>query len=132
MLVTRETDYAVRTVLYLAKNRNHMASVTEVAHAMHIPKSFLAKLLQRLVRSHILTSSRGVNGGFQLVQKPSEITLLSIMEAVQGPAGINVCAIDSKLCKLSSTCAVHPVWVEIRKEVEKRLKRETIGKLIDR
>lgn len=132
MLVTRETDYAVRTVLYLAKNRNRMASVTEVAHAMHIPKSFLAKLLQRLVRSHILTSSRGVNGGFQLVQKPSEITLLSIMEAVQGPAGINVCAIDSKLCKLSSTCAVHPVWVEIRKEVEKRLKRETIGKLIDK
>src|SRR5512143_910276 len=132
MLVTRETDYAVRTVLYLAKNRNRMASVTEVAHAMHIPKSFLAKLLQRLVRSHILTSSRGVNGGFQLVQKPSKITLLSIMEAVQGPAGINVCAIDSKRCKLSSTCAVHPVWVEIRKEVEKRLKRETINKLIDR
>ncbi len=132
MLVTRETDYAVRTVLYLAKNRDRTASVTEVAHAMQIPKSFLAKLLQRLVRSHILTSSRGVNGGFQLAQKPSEITLLSIMEAVQGPAGINVCAIDSKRCNLSSACAVHPVWVEIRKEVEKRLKRETIGRLIDR
>jgi Rrf2 family protein len=132
MLVTRETDYAVRTVLYLAKNRDRTASVTEVAHAMQIPKSFLAKLLQRLVRSHILTSSRGVNGGFQLAQKPSDITLLSIIESVQGPAGINVCAIDSKRCKLSSTCAVHPVWVEIRKEVEKRLKRETIGKLIDR
>ena len=132
MLVTRETDYAVRTVLYLAKNRDRTASVTEVAHAMQIPKSFLAKLLQRLVRSHILTSSRGVNGGFQLAQKPSEITLLSIMEAVQGPAGINVCAIDSKRCKLSSTCAVHPVWVEMRKEVEKRLKKETIAKLADR
>jgi Rrf2 family protein len=132
MLVTRETDYAVRTVLYLAKIRDRTASVTEVAHAMQIPKSFLAKLLQRLVRCHILTSSRGVNGGFQLAQKPSEITLLSIMEAVQGPAGINVCAIDSKRCKLSSTCAVHPVWVEMRKEVEKRLKRETIAKLVDR
>ena len=132
MLVTRETDYAVRTVLYLAKNRDRTASVTEVAHAMQIPKSFLAKLLQRLVRRHILTSSRGVNGGFQLAQKPSEITLLSIMEAVQGPAGINVCAIDSKRCKLSSTCAVHPVWVEMRKEVEKRLKRETIAKLVNR
>jgi len=132
MLVTRETDYAVRTVLYLAKNRDRTASVKEVAKVMQIPKSFLAKLLQRLVRSHILTSMRGVNGGFQLAQLPSEITLLSIVEAVQGPAGINVCAIDSKRCKLSSTCAVHPVWVEIRKEVEKRLKRETIGKLIDK
>jgi Rrf2 family protein len=99
---------------------------------MHIPKSFLAKLLQRLVRSHLLLSSRGVNGGFQLAQKPSEITLLSIMEAVQGPAGINVCAIDSRRCRMSATCAVHPVWVEIRKEVERRLKRETIAKLIGR
>jgi Rrf2 family protein len=78
---------------------------------MHIPKSFLAKLLQRLVRSHLLTSSRGVNGGFQIAQKPSEITLLSIMEAVQGPVGI-ICAIDSRRRRVSTTCTVHPVWVE--------------------
>ena len=130
MLVTRETDYAVRTVLYLARDGSRLASVTEIAQSMHIPKSFLAKLLQRLVRSNILTSMRGVNGGFQLAQKPSDITLLSIMEAVQGPAGINVCAIDSKRCKLSSSCSVHPVWVEIRKEVERRLKRATIANLL--
>lgn len=130
MLVTRETDYAVRTVLYLARQDGRMVSVTEIAHAMHIPKSFLAKLLQRLVRSHILASSRGAKGGFLLARKPSEISLLSIVEAVQEPAGINVCAIDSNRCKLSSSCAVHPVWVDIRKEVEKRLKKETIDKLI--
>ncbi len=130
MLVTRETDYAVRTVVYLAQQKDRMVSVTEIAHAMHIPKSFLAKLLQRLVRSNILASSRGAKGGFLLARKPSDIDLLSIMEAMQGPAGINVCAIDSKRCSLSASCVVHPVWVEIRKEVEKRLKRETIGKLI--
>jgi Rrf2 family protein len=130
MLITRETDYAVRTVLYLARDRDRTANVTEVAHAMHIPKSFLAKVLQRLVRHHILTSMRGVKGGFRLARKPSEISLLDIMEAVQGPAGINVCAIDSKRCHLSATCSVHPVWVEIRQELEKRLKRQTIGKLV--
>ncbi len=130
MLVTRETDYAVRTVLYLARNRDRMASVTEVAHAMQIPKSFLAKILQRLVRSHILASMRGVKGGFVLAVKPSEITLLDIMESVQGPTGINVCAIDSRRCRLSNTCSVHPVWVQIRKEVERRLKKQTIAKLL--
>ncbi len=130
MLVTRETDYAVRTVLYLARERDRNANVTEIAQAMQIPKSFLAKILQRLVRHHILQSMRGVKGGFLLAKKPSEITLLAVMEAIQGPAGINVCAIDSRRCRMSSTCAVHPVWVEIRKEVEKRLKRETIGRLI--
>ncbi len=130
MLVTRETDYAVRTVLYLARNGTRMASVTEIAHAMQIPKSFLAKILQRLVRSHILASMRGVRGGFMLAVKPSEISLLDIMESVQGPAGINVCAIDSRRCRLSNTCSVHPVWVQIRKDVERRLKTQTIAKLL--
>jgi Rrf2 family protein len=130
MLVTRETDYAVRTILYLAKERNRTASVTEVAQAMHIPKSFLAKILQRLVKSKILTSTRGVNGGFQLAKKTSDISLLSIMEAIQGPAGINLCAVDSRKCKWSADCSVHPVWVDIRKEVERRLRKQTIAELM--
>jgi Rrf2 family protein len=132
MLVTRETDYAVRTVLYLARNKDRLISVTEIADAMQIPKSFLAKLLQRLVKSNLLKSSRGVNGGFQLARKPSEVTLLMIMEAMQGPAGINICAIDSMRCSLSSSCSIHPVWVDIRKEVEKRLNKVTIAKLINK
>lgn len=130
MLVTRETDYAVRTVLYLARNRGKKVSVTEIASVMEIPKTFLAKLLQRLVKQHLLLSARGVNGGFQLAKKPSEISLLDIMEAMQGPAGINRCAIDSRRCSLSSTCTVHPIWVDIRKAVEKKMGKVTIAKLI--
>jgi Rrf2 family protein len=132
MLVTRETDYAVRTVLYLAKNSDRRVSVTEIAEAMSIPKSFLAKLLQRLVKNHVLLSSRGVNGGFALAKKASAISLLDVMEVMQGPAAINVCAIDSGRCKMSSTCTVHPVWVDIRREVERRLAKTTISKLIQR
>ncbi len=130
MLITRETDYAVRTVLYLAREQDRTASVTEVARTMHIPKSFLAKILQRLVRSRILKSRRGVNGGFQLARKPSDITLFSITEVIQCPAGINLCAVNSKKCKWSATCSVHPVWVDIRKEVERRLKKQTIAGLV--
>jgi Rrf2 family protein len=132
MLITRETDYAVRTIVYLAKDPDQVASATEIAKAMHIPKSFLAKILQRLVRCGMLTSSRGASGGFRLIKKASEISLLDILTAFQGPAGINTCAVDKKRCKLSSTCAVHPIWVDIRKEVEARLKRETIEKIINR
>jgi Rrf2 family protein len=129
MLVTRETDYAVRCVLYLAREKDLVANVTEISHAMQIPKTFLAKILQRLIRSKIVGSLRGMNGGFKLAKKPVDISLLDIMEAIQGPAGINVCAVDSKKCQRSSSCAVHPVWVDIRKEVENRLKKETIDKL---
>ncbi len=130
MLITRETDYAVRTVLYLAREGNRIANVTEVAHAMHIPESFLAKILQRLTKSNILVSSRGVKGGFKLAKKPSEISLLDILMSIQGAATINLCVIDSKKCKLSATCSVHPVWVDIRKEIEKRLQKHTIDALM--
>jgi len=132
MLVTRETDYAVRTVLYLAKNGDRRVSVTEIAGAMSIPKSFLAKLLQRLVRNHVLLSSRGVNGGFTLAKKASAISLLDVMEVMQGPAAINVCAIDSGRCNMSAACTVHPVWVDIRREVERKLAKTTIARLIRR
>ena len=130
MLVTRETDYAVRCVLYLANDKDRFASVTEISKAMHIPKTFLAKILQRLVRNKIVESIRGMKGGFRIAKKPAEISLLDVMEAIQGCAVINVCAVDSKLCNRSSVCAVHPIWVEIRREVEQRLKRETIDKLM--
>jgi len=130
MLVTRETDYAVRCVLYLAKDKDQVSSVTEVSRNMHIPKTFLAKIFQRLVRAGLVVSVRGMNGGFSLAKRPSEISLLDIMVAIQGPAGINVCAVNSKKCRRSSTCAVHPVWVELRKEVDRRLREQTIDKLV--
>lgn len=130
MLVTREADYAIRTVVYLSREEERKANVTEIARAMHIPKSFLAKILQRLVRNGILSSTRGVMGGFRLARKPAEISLLDIMEAIQGPASVNLCVVEGKKCSLKSTCCVHPIWVELRKDIEKRLQKQTIAALL--
>ena len=130
MLVTRKTDYAVRCVLYLAQANEQITNVTEVSRMMHIPKTFLAKIFQKLVRAGLVESIRGMNGGFRLAKKPSDISLLDIMDAIQGPLCVNVCAVDSRKCTRSSTCSVHPVWVELRKDVNKRLQEQTIAKLI--
>jgi Rrf2 family protein len=129
MLVTRETDYAVRCILYLAQDEDQISNVTEVSRKMQIPKTFLAKIFQRLVRAGLVESIRGMNGGFRLAKKPSEISLLDIMEAIQGPSCINVCAVDSKKCKRSAFCSVHPFWVELRQEVNRRMQGQTIDKL---
>jgi Rrf2 family protein len=129
MLVTRKTDYAVRCVLYLARDKDQVSNVTEVSKAMHIPKSFLAKIFQKLVRAGMVESIRGMNGGFRLAKKPSEISLLDIMTAIQGPAAINLCAVDSRKCRRSSTCSVHPVWVELRRDVNRKLQEQTIDQL---
>jgi Rrf2 family protein len=132
MLVTRETDYAIRCVLYLAKDQDQISSVTEVSRNMHIPKTFLAKIFQRLVRAGLVESIRGMNGGFRLAKAPSKISLLDIMAAIQGQCCVNVCAVDSKKCRRSSTCAVHPVWVDLRKEMDRRLREQTIDMMIKR
>lgn len=130
MYVTREADYGVRCVLYLARKAQIVATVNEIAKAMHIPKSFLAKIVQRLVKAGIVKSVRGVGGGFFLAKKPESISILDVIKAIQGDSAINRCAIDKKMCRLSKTCSVHPIWVELRSIIEKRLQEENFAKLI--
>jgi Rrf2 family protein len=100
-----------------------VAIVSEIAEAKGIPKSFLAKILQKLVDAKIVKSFKGMKGGFQLVKKPVDISLLDVVEAIEGPVAMNICAVDRGKCRFSGECAVHPVWVDIRRDVEERLKK---------
>ena len=132
MLITRETDYAIRCVLYLAGKRGQRVVVDEIAKQMLIPKHYLAKILQRMVREGYVESTRGIGGGYRLLSAPARLSLYDIMFAIQGAAPVNVCAVDRGRCRRSAACSVHPVWVDVRRDVEKRLKRETIAKLLKR
>ncbi len=122
MQITRKTDYAIRCVHYLANKQGTVIMIDEIAREMCIPKSFLAKILQKLTMASIVKSYRGVKGGFQLARHPGKINLLDVIEAAEGPVAMNVCARDKRRCRLVNTCAIHPVWIEVRKEVEKILK----------
>ncbi len=129
MYVTRKADYAIRCVLYLAKNTGRITTVDEISNAMYVPKSFLAKILQRLMKAGIVSSTRGIKGGFQLAKDPKDINLLEVIEAIQGLSAANICAIDKRMCSLSGRCTVHPIWVKIREKVEQELKKENFAKL---
>ena len=129
MQITRETDYAIRCVLYLTARTDRTVMVDEIAREMATPKSFLAKILQKLVRAGIVKSFRGVKGGFRLERKPEEITLLDVIEATQGVIALNVCAVDDTVCGFSSTCVVHPVWVKLRGEFNDLLKQHNFAEI---
>ncbi len=129
MQITRQTDYALRCVYYLAGKNGEVVMIEEISREMSIPRSFLAKILQRLVKAGIAKSHRGVKGGFTLARRPREVSIYDVMLAIEGPVAMNICAVDRKLCNRSPQCKIHPVWVGIRKELEKMLRKENFAKL---
>lgn len=129
MQITRQSDYAIRCVYYLSGKPGAVTMIEEIAREMSIPQSFLAKILQKLAKAGIVKSHRGAKGGFSIARKPRDISLYDVLVAIEGPIAVNVCAVDKKLCDLSSQCKIHPVWVGVRKEIEKTLKEENFEKL---
>jgi len=122
MEITRETDYAIRCVYYLSRNRDTVSMVDEIARSMSIPKSFLAKIVQKLAKAGIVKSYRGMKGGFQLAKEPAKLNLYDVIEAIQGEVFINRCAVDNKFCSRRARCAIHPIWKVIGQRLMEQLK----------
>ena len=125
MQITRQADYAIRAVRYLAKQGPNQRSATStVAQEMKIPPSFLAKIISQLSIAGLLHTSRGARGGVTLARDAKDISLLDVVEAIDGPILLNECVGDPADCVFSDDCLVHPIWVEAQETLVKRL-RET-------
>lgn len=90
-LLSRNTDYAVRAVCFMARKEKDTVSVTELVRALKIPRAFLRKILQVLNKKGLLVSHKGSGGGFTLARRPAEIYLVDLMEAFQGSFKLNEC-----------------------------------------
>lgn len=92
MMITRATEYASLTMLYLAKQPAGKLSFTaEIAEAEHIPAAFLVKVIPRLVKAGLVVSRRGSSGGLEIAKDPKTITLRHVLEAVEGEIAANLC-----------------------------------------
>jgi Rrf2 family transcriptional regulator, iron-sulfur cluster assembly transcription factor len=124
MQITRQGDYGIRSVLYLARQPfKKISFVTEISEEYKIPRSFLAKILQKLVKARIVRSYRGVKGGFSLAKQSRDITLLEVLEAIEGKMCINVCLADKKKCGFSKNCPVSSVWATAQAKFTDTLKK---------
>ena len=123
MQVTREGDYGIRSVLYLARQPFKKVSfVNEISEDYKIPRSFLAKILQKLVKAKIVRSYRGVKGGFSLAKQARDITVLDVLEAIQGKLALNICITDKKKCSFSRQCPTHYLWINVQSKMSDMLK----------
>jgi Rrf2 family protein len=115
MQITRQADYAVRAVLYLAKipDRGRAATI-RIAQEKKIPPSFLAKIVSQLSLAGVVQTSRGARGGVSLARPAEEISLLDVVEAIDGPINLNQCVPDPSACEFSPECPVHGIWCHLQ------------------
>ena len=132
MQITRAAEYAIRGVLYLCSQpQGSVCLLSEISEHQQIPPSFLSKIFQGLARAGIVSSTRGTGGGFTLVKDPDEITLLDVLEAIEGQIALNVCLLNGNSCDNRPTCAVHEVWHEAQDCLIELLKRRSFAELAE-
>jgi len=113
MLVTRAADYGLQGMMHLAGlSDGKEAYVAEIARQCQVPSSFLAKIFQSLSKAGLVKSHRGAKGGFCLAKPPEDITILDVIQAVEGPVLLNKCFIAGTDCKNYPDCPVHEVLEE--------------------
>jgi Rrf2 family iron-sulfur cluster assembly transcriptional regulator len=129
--LSRKGDYAIRGMLYLARQKDGTISlIKDIASAVKVPQSFLAKIFQDFNKIGLVKSTRGAGGGFSLGKPAEEISLFDIVTAIEGPIKPNRCIMANNACSFKKTCPVHPVWLTMRDNIEAQLKEVTLKELI--
>ena len=130
MQMTRAADYALRAMLHLAAlPHGCRVSSSDLAHAAEVPDTFLAKVLQKLVTRGLVISYRGQGGGFQLALPAARITLLEVVEAVDGPIFLTCCVNPAEGCNRHPWCAAYHVWGEAQQKLREVLGAAHLDKL---
>jgi Rrf2 family protein len=131
MQITRQADYAVRAILFLAQmGPDKKAATSQIAEKQDIPLSFLAKIIAQLSVAGLLQTMRGARGGVALARDPDEISLLEVIEAIDGPIQLNECVSGVYQCSIED-CPVHSIWVDAQEDLVSRLKTTTFGQFLN-
>lgn len=130
MRLTRGVDYGTLGILYLARQpRDRVVLISEIAQAQGVPESYLAKIFQDLAKSGLVRSHRGARGGFTLARPPEEITLLQIIEAIDGPLALNRCLDAREGCERERECPVQKALAGAQRQLAEALRGVTLNSL---
>jgi Rrf2 family protein len=131
MQITRQADYALRAMLYLAQlEPGQRAATSQIAEEQHIPPSFLAKIISQLSIAGLIHTSRGARGGVSMARAPEDVNILEVVEAIDGPIALNECTHSSSSCTFGETCPLRPLWCETQMELVERLRKTNFAHFV--
>jgi len=129
-IVRRNTDYALRAMANLAEHYgNEAVSARELAQRGDIPYQLACKILQRLNKAGLVKSLMGAKGGFRLSKEPSKISVLQVIETIQGPVRLNRCLLSKDGCQRQRSCPVKPKLAKLQKSLSFDLDSITLDEL---
>lgn len=129
MRLSRRVEYALLAMLDLAQSRGDgRAQLREIAQRQSLPEKYLEQLLRPLRSAGLVVSTRGSRGGYELARSPAEISLLEVLEAVDGPLTDHT---DDRHLS-GATVVIHEVWAEAAGAIGEQLAQTTLGDLVDR
>jgi len=131
-MLSNTSKYAIRAVIYLAlfSTRDKKIGIKEIAKELDIPSPFLGKILQMLARHHILGSTKGPHGGFYLNKPALDISLMEIIELIDGSDAFNTCVIRNATCSHENPCSLHDKISRLRNEERMLYSTESIADLV--
>ncbi len=126
---TNRTDYGIRALIYLANDQGSHAKAADIGAAMGIPTGFLQQVLQELQRARLVSSRSGPTGGYKLARAPEDITILEIVETLEGPIETSECALRGGPCRWDEVCAMHWVWSSARTALSDSLRAASLARV---
>jgi Rrf2 family transcriptional regulator, iron-sulfur cluster assembly transcription factor len=128
-MLSNTCKYAIRSVIYLALNSpdNQKIGIKKIADDLKIPSPFLGKIMQVLAKNKILASTKGPNGGFSLGKPANKITLMDIVEIIDGSDSFESCVIGLESCSVNeANCPIHEGYAPIREQAKVLFATHTI------
>lgn len=133
-MLSKSSEYAIRAVVYIAAHAREAdkISIEAVCRAIGTPRYFTAKLLQTLSRKGIISSTKGPNGGFGIAPGSGDVSLESVVEAIDGSDTFNGCILGLSDCSEDHPCPLHHQYKGIRAQLNNMLRCQSIGQLAER
>ncbi|KAF3982257.1 MAG: SUF system Fe-S cluster assembly regulator [Methylococcales symbiont of Hymedesmia sp. n. MRB-2018] len=128
--LSKLTDYATVILSYMAKDYLKMHAALEIAQATGITQPTVSKILKILLKANVLTSVRGAKGGYLLARAPENITVATVIDALEGPISLTECSVSHKNCGQVADCHVQGNWGIINQKILALLEAVTLADMI--
>ena len=130
MRVTKLTDYATLVLTVLAARPEEVLSASELADEAGLEVPTVAKLLKPLAQAGLVAGFRGSNGGYRLARAAAGISLVEIVEAMEGPLGMTECSLHAGACGIEHSCGVRANWRRINDVVADALRGVSLAQML--